>query len=257
MNLHYKTYGTGTPLIILHGLFGSLDNWATLSKAFGKHCKVFALDQRNHGRSPHSNTFNYEVMASDLDAFMQQHGIHSACVLGHSMGGKTAMQFALTYQEKTDKLIVVDVAPKTYDRRHDEILDALSSLDLSLYSARRKVDEALATMIPDVAVRQFLLKNLRRSESGAFTWKINLGIIKKHYSEIADRPPAAGRVFMQPTLFIKGERSSYIGEHDHRIIMGLFPRATIVTVEGAGHWVHADAPQQLTRIVLDFLGASQ
>jgi esterase len=195
-------------------------------------------------------------MASDLDEFMRQHGISPASVLGHSMGGKTAMQFALTYPDKTEKLVVVDIAPRAYNVRHDEILDALSSLDLSRHSTRKQVDTALATMIGNKAVRQFLLKNLGRTESGEFTWKLNLEIIRKRYSDIADWPSTARHVFTKPTLFVKGEQSSYIQNDDHRRIIKLFPNATVVTVEGAGHWVHADASPEFSRIVGNFLNAS-
>jgi esterase len=251
MELNYKSYGEGHPLIILHGLFGSLDNWYTLGKRFGEFFKVFALDQRNHGRSPHSDTFNYPVMAEDLKEFMLNQDISSAYLLGHSMGGKTAMQFAVTYPEKVDKLIVVDIAPRPYPSQHSEIFDALYSLDLSAGN-RNEIDEALAERVPVSSVRQFLLKNLTRDDSGSFKWKMNLDGIYKNYDEI-NRGLETDLRFVKPALFIRGGNSQYIQQEDTTIIKNIFPEAKIATVAGAGHWIHAEAPNELFRLVIDFL----
>ncbi len=253
MDLHYQSYGEGYPLIILHGLFGSLTNWQSMSRELGELYKVFAVDQRNHGDSPHSDIFNYQVMVEDLKTFMQSHDLSSAYLLGHSMGGKAAMQFAATYPEKVDKLIVVDIVPKAYNPQHDEIFEALCSLDLQTFSSRKEIDAALAQKISNRAVRQFLLKNVARDDSGTFKWKMNLDAIYKNYDHIS-KGLETNRTFEKPTLFIKGEQSDYIQEEDTAIIKELFPHATIVTIDRVGHWVHAEAPAKFGRVVTDFLG---
>ncbi|MBI3798478.1 MAG: alpha/beta fold hydrolase, partial [Deltaproteobacteria bacterium] len=174
MPLHFESSGHGHPLLILHGLFGSLENWRTLSKVLSQSFQVFALDQRNHGHSPHSEVFNYRVMTEDLKEFLQHQGLSAIHLLGHSMGGKTAMQFALTYPEDVDKLIVVDIAPKAYPPGHDDIFAALFSLPVQDFRSRQEADAALAQHLPDLALRQFLLKNLEREATGGFHWRINL-----------------------------------------------------------------------------------
>jgi len=213
---------------------------------------VFALDQRNHGRSPHSDTFDYQVMADDLKEFMQQQGLSSTHLLGHSMGGKTAMQFAVTYPDKVDKLIAVDIAPKAYPAGHDEVFDALFALDVTALRTRQEADATLAERLPDLALRQFLLKNLEREASGVFRWRIDLDALYKNYEKILERIETA-RPFEKPTLFIKGENSDYIQGKDVDAITAIFPSARILTIPGTGHWVHAEAPREFARIVLDFL----
>lgn len=254
LHLHYKTYGhSGHPVVILHGLLGMLDNWQTQSKKYAAAgFKVFAVDQRNHGKSPHSDTFNYEVMARDVRDFMEEHGVASAYLLGHSMGGKTAMQVALTYPDCVDKLIVVDVAPRSYPNAHDEILDAMCSLKPGQLSSRQEADAQLAERIPNDAVRQFVLKNLGRTDEGGFKWKVNLAIIKRHYPEIAGDITASG-VFTGPTLLVRGAQSRYITDDDKQRVKQLFPQSTITTIAGAGHWVHADKPEEFSGAVLKFL----
>lgn len=252
MQLNFQSYGTGFPLIILHGLFGSLDNWQTISTRLGEHFWVFAVDLRNHGRSPHSDEFNYEVMAEDLGEFMQVHGLARAHLLGHSMGGKTAMEFALRHPEMVEKLIVADMAPKAYPPSHIPIFEALLSMDLSGFRDRREIVDALAPSIPELAVRQFLLKNLTRDESGAFRWKLNLPTIYRNYDRL-NQGIENGRNFDGSVMFIKGVRSEYIGEEDRELIKRLFPQAEIIAIPEAGHWVHADAPGAFLNAVLAFL----
>jgi pimeloyl-ACP methyl ester carboxylesterase len=251
MTLNFHEYGSGHPLLILHGLFGSLDNWHTLSKAFGASYRVFAIDQRNHGRSRHSDLFSYEAMSEDLKEFLNDHHLTAAHVLGHSMGGKTAMQFAFSYPERVDKLIVVDIAARAYSPLHDEIFNALLSLDLSRYSSRQEVDVALTTKIPDFTVRQFVMKNLNRDESGAFGWKMNLAAIHRNYGEIANAIES-NHPFAKPTLFLQSTRSGYIVDSDVPHIRRLFPQSQVVRIE-AGHWIHAEAPQEFSRVALNFL----
>ncbi|MGE0682720.1 MAG: alpha/beta fold hydrolase [Candidatus Binatia bacterium] len=253
MQLHFEQSGQGHPLLILHGLFGSLENWRTLSKIFSRSFHVFALDQRNHGRSPHSVEFTYQAMADDLHEFMEEQELSSAYMLGHSMGGKTAMLFALTFPDLVDKLVVVDIAPKAYPRDHDDIFDALFSLDLTTIKTRQEADTALAKKIPDLALRQFLLKNLERTEADAFQWRIALNEIHQGYSEMIKAFAWNSQSFSQPTLFIRGAHSGYIKDSDKPAIKALFPHARTATIANAGHWVHAEAPQEFTRAVLDFL----
>lgn len=253
MQLNFQRHGSGGfPLIILHGLFGSLDNWQTVGRKLGETYQVFAVDQRNHGRSPHSEDFNYEVMAEDLREFMQAQQLPRAHLLGHSMGGKTAMHFALRYPELVEKLIVLDMAPKRYAPRHGPIFDALRSLDLSLFRERNEIAAALAPAIPEAAVRQFLLKNVGRDAAGAFRWKLNLPVIYQNYERL-NQGIEPGRSFTGPVLFIKGGRSDYLGEGDMDLIHQLFPRSTVKTIADAGHWVQADAPEKMVEVALKFL----
>lgn len=252
MNLVYQAYGAGEPLIILHGLFGARDNWHTLSRKLGERYHVFAVDQRNHGNSPHSDRFDYDVMAEDLHAFVEQHGLQRVNVMGHSMGGKTAMQFALRYPAYLARLIVVDIAPKAYPAHHDEIFDAMCALDLAALHTRQELDAALAPRVPDAATRQLIMKNVTRDEHGAFAWKLNLDAIQQNYDAILGNIAGDGP-FLKPTLFVRGERSNYVQDGDEPAIRKLFPNAEIVTVPGAGHWVHADKPAEFLRIVQHFL----
>ncbi len=253
MQLHYESYGEGYPLIILHGLFGSLENWRTLSRLFSRCYRVLALDQRNHGESPHSDEFDYAVLAQDVREFMDQQHLASAYVLGHSMGGKTAMELALTHPDRVDKLVVVDIAPRAYPRGHDAIFDALLSLRPPAFQRRKDVDAALAKKLADPALRQFLLKNLARQTNGTFEWRIGLDEIHRHYGKIAQAVDA-GRPFAKPTLFIRGARSEYIRDRDREAIRRLFPYSRLVTVPGVGHWIHVEARRRFARIVLTFLG---
>ncbi len=252
MHLHYQSYGSGHPLIILHGLLGSLDNWHTLGKQFAESFHTFTLDARNHGRSPHSDEFNYHVMADDAIEFMDQHRISSAFFLGHSMGGKTAMQLALTHPGCVDKLIVVDIAPRRYGGEHDEIFHALTSIDLASVSDRKTIDTILAKEVPEFAVRQFLMKNLTHDEQGNLKWKMNLKVIRKNYSGIIGEVEGSGQ-FVKPTLFIRGSLSNYIMRKDEPLMKKLFPNAAVMTITGVGHWVHAEAPGEFARVVLKFL----
>ncbi len=222
-----------------------------MSKALAPSFHVLSVDQRNHGRSPHSDVFTYKAMAADLLELLDERSISSANVLGHSMGGKTAMEFALTHPERVDSLIVVDIAPRAYPRLHDELLDALLSVDLATTVSRQQVDEQLSHPIPDFAVRQFLMKNLSRNEQGSFRWKANLGIIHTQYAEIA-RAISSNRPFSKPTLFIRSTRSGYVTDADIPGIRSRLPAARIADVD-TGHWIHAEAPTRFSEIVLGFL----
>ena len=251
MKLNYQSYGEGFPLIILHGLFGMLDNWHTVGRMLERHFRVLAVDQRNHGRSPHSPELNYGVMADDIRDFMTQHEISSAFLLGHSMGGKVAMTTALRNPDLVEKLVVIDIAPRSYPSFHDSILEALTSLTLSDFSSRQSIDQALSSRILEVPVRQFLMKNLARNDDGSFRWKMNLAVIVAQYSEIL-KGIESNTTFVKPTLFVRSMKSSYISEQDVQEIERLFPNSSIVDF-GTGHWVHAEEPERLTKIVTEFL----
>jgi esterase len=252
MQLHFESYGRGAPLIILHGLFGSFDNWHTISQRLGERFHVFAADQRNHGRSGHSAEMNYPVMAGDLREFMASHRLETAHVLGHSMGGKTAMEFALQHPEKVNRLVVVDIGPRAYSPRHGQIFEGLLSLDLAAFQTRVQMEEALAPSIPEKTVRQFLLKNVTRDQAGAFRWKLNLRDILKNYDRLSEAL-APDRVCGRPALFMRGGESKYLRESDWEPIRKLYVRAELKTIPQAGHWVHADAPGLFLQSVLEFL----
>ncbi len=252
MELNYKEFGQGDPLIILHGLFGTLDNWQTIAKKLAEHYSVYIIDQRNHGRSPHDEAFDYAVMAEDLHQFMESQWIYKAHILGHSMGGKTAMQFAMEYPDMIDQLMIIDIAPKKYKGGHQLIFDALFDLNLKTLAGRKEADEQLSKKINDFSVRQFLLKNLSREKVGGYRWKMNLDAIHKNYQKILDPIPNK-QAFETSTLFVRGGRSDYIIDSDWEMIEKQFTQSTLKTVENAGHWIHAEAPKELLTLLYDFL----
>lgn len=249
MELNYKSFGKGDPIIILHGLFGMLDNWQTIAKQLAEQYTVYIVDQRNHGRSPHRPEMNYRLMAEDLKEFMESHWIFKSHIVGHSMGGKTAMQFALDYPDMVDKLVVIDIAPKAYADGHTPIFEALMELDLPKLESRSQADKQLRQRISDYGVRQFLLKNLARSNAGGFRWKMNLPVIYENYDNVLEAT-VGDRPFEGRALFVKGSRSPYIQTEDEAQIRKLFPRARIEIVGNAGHWVHAERPAALLALLL-------
>ena len=222
MKLHFREYGQGSPLVILHGLFGSSDNWLTQAKLYAPTFKVYAVDQRNHGLSPHSDAFDYIAMVEDLSVFFNDHNIPDAFIIGHSMGGKTAMNFALTYPQKVKKLIVVDISPRAYDLEHYTIAEGLKAIPISTITSRNEADEILAQFVAESDVRQFLLKNLQRKTEGGFVWKINLPVISEKLGNVGLGLQVGG-TFDKPTLFIRGVRSKYIPDADWNLITKVFP----------------------------------
>jgi pimeloyl-ACP methyl ester carboxylesterase len=240
-------------LIILHGLFGSSDNWHSVGNVFSKHFFSLVPDARNHGRSPHSDEFDYQVMTNDVAEFIQQQHLASVSLIGHSMGGKTAMLAALQHPELIDKLIVVDIAPRAYPPEHELIFEALNSIDLSAMVRRIDIETKLAQHISDAATVQLLMKNLTRDEQGKFRWKMNLPVIQKNYESINNSLLSQQTRFEKPALFIRGEHSEYILMEDLKPIAELFPRAELVTIKNAAHWVHADAPDDFAQTALEFL----
>jgi len=248
--------GDGFPLIVLHGLLGSLDNWQSLGCRFAVHFKVFAVDLRNHGQSPHHDDASYEAMAADLGEFMRTHGLPRANLLGHSMGGKVAMQFALRHPAEVEKLVVVDISPRAYPPRHKRTFTALLALNLHAFRRREQLDAELAKSVDDIEVRQFLLKNVSRDAHAGFRWKANIRGLWKNYERLtaAVRSDASCD---RPALFIRGEKSDYLPTADNDLIRRMFPQAEFCTIAGAGHWVHSDAPEAVSTAVLKFLGGWQ
>ena len=253
MELFYQEYGEGSPLLILHGLLGASGNWHTLSRnVFARHFHVFAVDLRNHGRSPHSDTFDLPSMAGDVIDFMDSRGLNDAFWLGHSMGGKVAMWAALDRPERVRRLVVADIAPKRYPPSHLPILEALRALDLKAHTSRAEIDATLSADIEDVAIRQFLLKNLTSDGAGSYSWKMNLPAIYAGYARINQSLPSTS-TYAKPALFIRGGQSRYILDADIPPIRRLFPEARIADLPGAGHWVHAEAPKPFSDLVVEFL----
>lgn len=252
MELNYKSFGVGEPVLILHGMFGTLDNWQTLAKKMAEKYMVFILDLRNHGRSPHDEEMSYAVMAEDVKEFMTQHWIHEARIVGHSMGGKVAMRLAQEHPDMVKQLVVVDMAPKTYHGGHEEILSALADLDLAQIDSRREAQEQLEARIQSLGVRQFLLKNLTRdTEQERYVWKMNLPVIRAAYDEILGYESGL-LTYTGPTLFIRGVKSNYIDADELPRLQSYFPAAQLSNIENAGHWVHAEQPKVFLQTVLDF-----
>jgi len=260
------------PIIILHGLFGMSDNWMTVGKKFAENHQVYLPDLRNHGRSPHSEEFNYQVMVDDLVEFIDNLQIlpgysresQIPILIGHSLGGKIVMHFAMKYPEKLRKLVVVDIAPKYYPIQHDSILTGLLSLKLAGMKSRKDIDIQLAQYVPELNVRQFLLKNIKRNDKksktgSGFTWRINLKAISREIENIGEglvQPQSEGSggvCFDKPALFIKGGKSQFISVQDAVLIKKLFPNSQITTIENAGHWVHIDEREKFTDAINVFL----
>lgn len=251
--LNSKILGSGEPLLILHGFLGMSDNWKTLGSQYAKQgYEVHLIDQRNHGKSFHSDVFNYDVLAQDLYQYLIHNIIREAVVLGHSMGGKTAMQFACSHSEMTKKLIVADIAPKFYPPHHQTIIDAILALDLSNITSRREADDALAKLLPDFGIRQFILKNLYWVEKGKLAFRFNLEILKDRMEEIGENL-ISSETYERDTLFVRGDKSEYIADQDFQNIQTHFPKAELKTVKNAGHWLHAENAKQFFEITLDFL----
>ncbi|MDP5170777.1 MAG: alpha/beta fold hydrolase [Bacteroidia bacterium] len=252
LTLNYKSFGQGPALLILHGLFGSLDNWASLAKQFGEEFSVYLIDQRNHGRSPHTDEWNYGLMAEDLHDFMDQHGIMQAHLLGHSMGGKTVMTFAGEYPERIDKLIVADMGIRQYPPHHEEVLKAIAAVPLDTLVSRQQAEEIISAHLDDQGVIQFLLKSLGRDEEKRFRWKFNFEVISQHYQEVL-APLSMPFPFEGPTLFLTGVNSHYVRPEDHDSILMWFPQARFEAIADAGHWLHADQPEAFQMSVASFL----
>lgn len=251
--LNHQIRGQGQPLILIHGLFGSLENLGMVAKPLAEHFKVISVDVRNHGSSFHENNMDYDLLAQDIIALMDDLAIDSAHILGHSMGGKIAMQVALNHSERVKKLIVADIAPVQYPAHHQKIIEGLLSLNFDQITSRKAADEHLAQYVETTSVRQFLLRNLS-SNNATLSFKCNVSNIANCYQQIMDSYHGNNR-FEKPTLFIKGGNSDYITAEHREIIGKLFPNTSAKIIAGAGHWLHAEKPVAFNKIVLDFLTA--
>lgn len=255
MKLHSKITGEGFPLLLIHGLFGMGDNLAMIARPLSQQFQVHALDLRNHGRSPRADSMRFVDMAADLTEYMAIQGIERAHLVGHSLGGKVAMQAALNTPSAVAKLVVADIAPVTYaSRGHDEIFAGIRAVKLADIASRRQAEESLGAFIDEAGVRQFILKNLYRHQDGRFDWRINVEALYDCYDQMRQAPEAEpGTVFEGETLFIRGGTSPYIQDDHWPLIQALFPRAQLAVIDGAGHWLHAEQPAEFNRLVSTFL----
>lgn len=241
-------------LLILHGLFGQSDNFATLAKKFAEFYTVHTIDLRNHGRSFHSDDMSFEAMSGDLLNYLNEHQIEQCYLLGHSLGGRSVIEFAYSHPERIEKLIVADMAPKAYPPHHQGILKALNSVDFTQVEKRSDVEEVLKQYIPDMGTRQFLLKNVYYAENGQYAFRFNLKTLTESYDKIVGEFLTEG-IFEKPTLFLRGEKSNYILDEDFDLIAQHFPHNEVKTIPHSGHWVHAENPKAFFEMVVDFLGS--
>jgi esterase len=254
MKLAYREYGQGQPLIIMHGLFGQSDNWNSLAKKFAENnLRVFTIDLRNHGLSPHSNGWSYELMADDLKEFIAEHQLQKPIILGHSMGGKVAMFFELLYPNISSKSIVADIAPRIYEPHHQSVIEALSAVDFNAIENRKDAETIMSQYIADFGTKQFLLKNIYwlDTEPKKMAWRFNLEVITKNILNI-------GKALISGTsnikvLFIRGEKSNYVLDSDLELIENHFPNYELVTMQNSGHWLHAENPQLFYEEVMKFI----
>jgi esterase len=251
MKLHYRIVGKeGFPLVILHGLFGFSDNWQTHAKKLANYFKVVLVDFRNHGHSPWSDSFSYSLMVQDVNELLETLNIQKCIILGHSMGGKVGMHFAQQFPEKIEKVIVVDIGVKAYPMHHQHILEGMHAVNLENITARSQVEAKLKEYIDSDGVRQFLLKNLYWKDKGALAWRMNIEVLEREMPEILSGVPQL--IVKTPTLFIRGALSNYILDEDVEEIQDVFPDSDVITIENAGHWVHAEAPEEFMDVVLSF-----
>lgn len=257
VTLHYTSYGQGKPVIVIHGLLGSSRNWSTFSKKLAESFQVITLDLRNHGNSAHADSMTYAEMSGDILELMKDTGMERASIIGHSMGGKVAMTFALQHRAMVEQLVIMDIAPVSYKNELSPLLEALEQLPVADIPGRKHADELLAPRIPDSALRLFLLQNLVQ-EGDSYRWRVNLDAIRKSLIDIDGFPaPISVRSHPVRTLFLGGEDSGYIRPHHYPIIKKYFPRAQIHIIEGAGHWLHIDQPDKVLERVRDFLGSEE
>lgn len=252
LNLFYRTFGKGEPLFILHGLFGSSDNWMTLGKFFADKYQVVIVDMRNHGRSPQSDLWNYSAMAEDIIQLATQLGLPQINLLGHSMGGKVGMTIAGAYPEFLLKLIVADIAPRYYPIRHRKIIDGLLNIDLQQLKNRNEADRQLAEYVQESGLRQFLLKNLDRDAELVFKWKLNLEIINNHLENVGVATFPSNKIVI-PSMFIRGINSDYVTDDDIMEIRKHYSNSSVESIGNAGHWLHAEQPEAFVKTVMEFL----
>jgi len=250
MKLYHRILGEGRPIVVLHGLFGYSDNWQTHAKKLSEYYQVILVDQRNHGHSPWSEEFTYDFLVDDLKVLVDDLKLEKIILLGHSMGGKTAMRYAQRYPNDLEKLIVVDIGVKRYPAHHDQILDGLRAVETKNLSSRSLAEEQMEPFIPSYGIRQFLLKNLYWKEKGKLEWRMNIPVLEREMGNVLVGLPDE-EVFT-PTLFIRGLSSDYILDEDITLLENRFPDMQLVSIENAGHWVHAEAPEEFIEAVLSF-----
>ncbi len=255
MELFFREFGEGQPVIILHGLFGQSDNWVTVGRRIADQFHVYIPDQRNHGQSPHTSIHSFPALADDLAGFIEDHSIVNPVLIGHSMGGKAAMTYALENPGKVSKLAIIDISPRRYPERiaHTQVISQMLSIDLENIKSRGEAEKILASCITDERVRMFILKNLYYKLHGKLAWRLNLDVINQSMDLLFDGISSSNR-YNGPTLFIRGGMSDYVPDADIPMIKNMFPEAIIKTISGATHWVHADAPEELCSLLSSFLG---
>lgn len=249
--LHSKILGTGKPLLILHGFLGMSDNWKTLGNQYAEDFEVHLIDQRNHGRSFHSDIFSYDLMVNDLRNYINFHELKNVHIIGHSMGGKVAMQFALTHPNILDKIVIADIAPKEYPPHHQYILKALSEVDFTIQKSRKEIEKTLSYYIPETEVIQFLMKNIYRKEKTELAYRFNLNVLRNNYNEVISSFNT-DEIFTKPTLFLKGSNSNYITSDDIITINRNFSNVAIEEIKDSGHWLHAEKPQEFYSKTMKF-----
>jgi esterase len=253
--LHSSVSGEGRSVILLHGLFGMGDNLSLVAKVLAENFQVYKLDLRNHGRSPHHDSMSFTEMAADVLSFMDANGIELACVMGHSLGGKVAMQLALDFPDRIERLVVADIAPVDYEGHHDQVFAGIAAVDLPSIESRRQTDEVLKPFIQEDMVRLFILKSLYRTEQGSFAWRLNADALQRCYPQLS-AANISKAAFSGPTLFIKGELSAYIQEKHRVTIQRLFPNADLKIIQGAGHYLHVEKSVVFNNLVKRFLMAA-
>ncbi len=253
MKLFYRTLGEGPPLLVLHGLFGSSDNWQTHARVFAETHTVYLIDQRNHGHSPHAEEMNYDLMAHDLFELVAELGLRDVRIIGHSMGGKTIMRFAQQYGFLIDRMVVADMGMKAYPPHHDQVFQGLFAVDVKHCSSRKGAEERLSAFVSDQGTLQFLLKNLFWKEPGLLDWRFNLEVLFHEQSQLMAALPLER--IDSPALFLTGGKSHYVTDFDHAFIRNLIPNVRFETMQNAGHWLHAEDPQAFIQHCLDYFNS--
>lgn len=257
MELFHHNFGQGKPVVILHGLFGVSDNWVSIGKKLSNNFSVYIPDLRNHGRSPHHPVFSYPAMVDDLYDFLEENELDDIILIGHSMGGKLAMNFCMEYPGMVSKLIIIDIPPREFPARqsHIQVLNAMQNMDFDKVSSRSDVEEALATTITSQSLRLFIMKNLYRVNKDRFAWRLNVEAITSNIDNVMEGVPKL-QEYIKPALFVRGALSDYILDEDKESILSYFPQAKFADIPEAGHWVHADNPDDLCKVFNTFLGSS-
>lgn len=254
MELHYRKIGQGQPLVVLHGVFGSSDNLFTACRNISEQgFEVFIVDARNHGQSPRGEEFNYDVLAQDLEDFLNQHQLNKPFILGHSMGGKTVLNYSQKFNNFS-KLIIVDIAAKAYRPHHNHIIEGLLAIDTPHLNSRKEAEEVFSKYVSDFGERQFVLKNLYRVEGGGFDWRLNIPVLAKNIDNVVGEIPLS-KVVNEPTLIMRGSESKYVSDQSFEDLKPYYTHLALETIQGANHWIHATQPQAFVEATVKFLKA--